>query len=142
MSDQIQEYNNAKEQLTEQQEMIVELELQLKERNDTLQHDKHKYVSEIKHLRNEVRSTKLPLLFESSAFLFQLMPILFSSERNMENRNKQYRFLVPTYAGLPSFCRLSFERLSNLHWKINPKAFASANEKRHGQLNETVVTQN
>lgn len=58
LSDQIQEYNNVKEQLTEQQEMIVELELQLKERNDTLQHDKHKYVSEIKHLRNEVQQFK------------------------------------------------------------------------------------
>jgi len=45
-----------KDRLTEQQELIVDLESRLKERNDTLQHDKHKYVSEIKHLRNEVSS--------------------------------------------------------------------------------------
>lgn len=85
MSDQIQEYNNVKEQLTEQQEMIVELELQLKERNDTLQHDKHKYVSEIKHLRNEVRSTKLPLLFIYVllfASLFQLIISFFIGEEH------------------------------------------------------------
>ena len=56
LSDQIQEYNSVKERLTEQQEVIVDLESKLKERNDTLQHDKHKYVSEIKHLRNEVSS--------------------------------------------------------------------------------------
>lgn len=45
-----------KERLSEQQELIADLEARLKERNDTLQHDKHKYVSEIKHLRNEVSS--------------------------------------------------------------------------------------
>ena len=56
LSDQIQEYNSVKERLSEQQELIVDLEARLKERNDTLQHDKHKYVSEIKHLRNEVSS--------------------------------------------------------------------------------------
>ena len=54
LSDQIQEYNSVKERLSEQQELIADLEARLKERNDTLQHDKHKYVSEIKHLRNEV----------------------------------------------------------------------------------------
>jgi len=58
LSDQIQEYNNVKDRLTEQQELIVDLESRLKERNDTLQHDKHKYVSEIKHLRNEVQQYK------------------------------------------------------------------------------------
>ena len=54
MSQQIQEYNGVKERLSEQGEMITDLENRLKERNDTLQHDKHKYVTEIKHLRSEV----------------------------------------------------------------------------------------
>lgn len=58
LSDQIQEYSNVKERLTEQEELIMDLESRLKDRNDTLQHDKHKYVSEIKHLRNEVQQFK------------------------------------------------------------------------------------
>ena len=54
-----------KERLLEQQDLIVDLESRLKERNDTLQHDKHKYVSEIKHLRNEVSSMIINLCFST-----------------------------------------------------------------------------
>lgn len=58
LSQQIQEYNGVKERLSEQDEMITDLETRLKERNDILQHDKHKYVTEIKHLRSEVQQYK------------------------------------------------------------------------------------
>ena len=59
-----------KERLSEQQELIADLEARLKERNDTLQHDKHKYVSEIKHLRNEVslRAERMMYTVQSEYF--------------------------------------------------------------------------
>ena len=64
-----------KERLSEQQELIADLEARLKERNDTLQHDKHKYVSEIKHLRNEVssRTERMVYIMQSKYFHIRIV---------------------------------------------------------------------
>ncbi|XP_073235994.1 RUN and FYVE domain-containing protein 2-like isoform X2 [Porites lutea] len=89
LSDQIQEYNSVKERLTEQQEVIVDLESKLKERNDTLQHDKHKYVSEIKHLRNEVQQFKSG--FDENKLRIRALEneLLLTSKQLEEERSRQ-----------------------------------------------------
>lgn len=89
LSDQIQEYNSVKERLSEQQELIADLEARLKERNDTLQHDKHKYVSEIKHLRNEVQQYKAG--FDENKLKLRALEneLLLTSKQLEEERSRQ-----------------------------------------------------
>lgn len=62
LSAESQESAVLRDRVTEQEEVIADLEARVKERNDAWQNDRHKYITEIKHLRNEVSTVTLQSL--------------------------------------------------------------------------------